>query len=231
MIVTERFVFLHLHKSGGTFVNECLLKFVPGATSLGHHVPHSLLPREHAGKPVIGVVRNPWSYYVSWYAFQSAKKRSNLLFDVLSEGNRLSFEDTIRNMCSLKEGGQQFKALLNLLPQTYNNRGLNLPSEVLASIVHSTLGFYSHLYRHMYGDPVAITRIIRMETLRQDLLSALEEVGCAVPADMREFITDAAPRNVSAHGDYTNYYSESLRQLIANSDASLIRIHNYRFGG
>jgi len=37
MIATDRFVFLHLHKSGGTFVNECLLRHVPGARQLGYH--------------------------------------------------------------------------------------------------------------------------------------------------------------------------------------------------
>jgi len=30
MIATERFVFIHLHKSGGSFVNECLQRFFPG---------------------------------------------------------------------------------------------------------------------------------------------------------------------------------------------------------
>ena len=35
MIVTDRFVFLQLHKSGGAFVNEALLRFVPTARVSG----------------------------------------------------------------------------------------------------------------------------------------------------------------------------------------------------
>ena len=46
MIVAPRFVFLHLHKSGGTFVNDCLLRFVPGARSAGYHLPHTMIPPE-----------------------------------------------------------------------------------------------------------------------------------------------------------------------------------------
>ena len=70
MIATPRFVFIHLHKSGGTFVNECLLRFVPAARRLGYHLPRAAVPSEYAHLPVLGYVRNPWSYYVSWYAFQ-----------------------------------------------------------------------------------------------------------------------------------------------------------------
>ena len=91
MIVTPRFVFLHLHKSGGTFVNECLMRFVTGARQIGYHLPRSLIPKEFAHLPVLGFVRNPWSYYVSWYSFQAAKPAPNALFRILSDGGRLDF--------------------------------------------------------------------------------------------------------------------------------------------
>ena len=92
MIATSSFVFLHLHKSGGTFVNECLLRFVPGARRLGYHLPRHLIPPESAALPVLGLVRNPWSYYVSWYSFQAARDNPNALFRVLSEERRLDFK-------------------------------------------------------------------------------------------------------------------------------------------
>jgi hypothetical protein len=80
MIACGRFVFLHLHRSGGTFVNECLLRFVPGAQLIGYHLPRSLIPAGMAALPVLGLVRNPWSYYVSWYSFQAAKRQPNALY-------------------------------------------------------------------------------------------------------------------------------------------------------
>ena len=49
MITTERFVFLHLHKSGGTFVNECLMRFLPDAKHLGYHLPRSMIPPNGRG--------------------------------------------------------------------------------------------------------------------------------------------------------------------------------------
>ena len=71
MIATDRFVYVHLHKAGGTFVNECLERYFPGARRLGYHLPASLIPAELQSLPVLGFVRSPWSYYVSWYTFQS----------------------------------------------------------------------------------------------------------------------------------------------------------------
>src|SRR5688572_3515373 len=98
MIVTPRFVFLHLHKSGGTFVNELLLRYVPEARQIGYHLPWRRLPEAYRVLPVLGLVRNPWSYYVSWYSFQSRRAQPNALFRVLSDGGRLGFAATVRNM-------------------------------------------------------------------------------------------------------------------------------------
>ena len=79
MIVTPRFVFLHLHKSGGTLVNTGLIRYIAGARHIGYHLPRSMLPEQFASLPLLGLVRNPWSYYVSWYSFQRARPRPNAL--------------------------------------------------------------------------------------------------------------------------------------------------------
>src|ERR1700757_5195110 len=46
MIVTDKFVFVHLPRSGGTFVTRVIRKFFPGAHEIGHHLPREFLPRE-----------------------------------------------------------------------------------------------------------------------------------------------------------------------------------------
>ena len=95
MIASGRFVFLHLHKSGGSFVTECLLRFFPDARRLGYHLPASLLPPDLRALPLLGFVRSPWSYYVSWYAFQSQRPRPNALFRIVSEDGTLSAQGTL----------------------------------------------------------------------------------------------------------------------------------------
>jgi hypothetical protein len=229
VIITDRFVFLHLHKSGGSFVNEFLLRFIPSAQSFGYHLPRMLIPAASAHLPVLGFVRNPWSYYVSWYNFQAQRPLPNALFRVLSEDGRMGFAGTIRNMLELGSGNRNLGAVLEQLPQNYGNRGLNLPQFALAPIEGSGLGFYSYLYRHMFEVPGAQLSVRRSENLREELLKYLEAVGHRVTNAAYDFIRDAAARNTSSHEPYQRYYDDELRRLVAERDRSIIEQHGYEF--
>lgn len=230
MIVTDRFVFLHLHKSGGSFVNEVLLRFVPSARTIGYHLPRLLVPAESAHLPVLGFVRNPWSYYVSWYNFQSRRPAPNALFRVLSQNGQLEFAGTIRNMLQLGSGSPQLGAVIASLPASYGNSGLNLPKFALAGIQNSGLGFYSFLYQYMYGEADRNLTVQPAENLRVALLEYLHKVGHRVTAAANDFVTDASARNTSEHGPYAGYYDDELRDLVAEKDKSVIARHGYRFG-
>ncbi len=231
MIVTPRFIFLHLHKSGGTFVNECLVKFVKDARYIGYHLPRSMVPQEFADLPALGFVRNPWSYYLSWYSFQLDRPHPNFLFRILSDDGQLDFEATVRNMLHLGAGSIRLDMLLRALPSAYSNRGLNLPNFALAPIRDTQLGFYTYLYRYLYQGGAESAIVGRMEEMRQELVPMLERVAHSPSDDMRAFIAEALPRNTSQHGDYTRYYSDALRKLVAKRDEEVISRHAYRFGG
>lgn len=230
MIVTGRFVFLHLHKSGGTFVNECLRRFVPDAREIGYHLPRSRIPPQFASLPVLGLVRNPWSYYVSWHAFQSGRRQPNALYRVTSEDGRLGFKGTISNLLDLGTGGAGLDRLLRMLPPDYGNRGLNLPGFALAPIAGSGLGFYSYLYTYMFGAADPQLRVGRMERLREELPGMLEATGTEVTNPMREFIARAPALNATAHASYADLYDDELRDKVAARDASIIARHGYSFG-
>jgi len=229
MIATDHFVHIHLHKSGGTFVNECLLRFFPGARQLGYHLPRSLIPAGLAALPVLGFVRNPWSYYVSWYAFQSQRQRPNALFRCMSEDGALGFNETVRNMLLLGEPGGKLDSLLSWLPPAYTNHGLNLPAFALAPIRDSGIGFYSYLFRYMYaGDPAGLF-VGRTETLREDLLGYFERAGIRISGELRDYIRNATPRNASPHAAFAGYYDQRTKDLVAERDHMLIERFGFRF--
>ena len=231
MIATNRFTYIHLHKSGGSFVNECLLRYFPDARQLGYHLPLSLLPDDLRGLPVLGFVRSPWSYYVSWYAFQSQRPRPNALFRCVSDDGTLDFKTSVRNLVELGNDPARLDCLLGLLPDHYGAAGfgLNLPNFALAPIRGSGLGFYSFLFRYMYTAPGIEPVIGRCENLRADFLAFLERVGASISAELREFVLNASPRNTSQHGDWHGYYDQELAQLVAARDASVIERFRYTF--
>ena len=229
MIATDRFVFLHLHKSGGTFVNEALLRFVPGARQIGYHLPRRLIPTAFAHLPVLGFVRNPWSYYVSWYSFQRARPRPNPLYLTLTDGGRLDFEQTIFRMLNLGEDDAILDQIITALPADYVNRGLNLPAHAAEEIRGSSRGFYSFLYRYLYSGSGGPLHIGRMENLRSDLLMLLEQTGLEIGEDLRCHVLEADERNTSRHDRYPDYYSDPLRREVEKRDAEVIALHGYRF--
>ena len=229
MIITERFAFLHLHKSGGSFVNECLMRFLPDARQLGYHLPRSALPVEFAHLPVLGFVRNPWSYYVSWYSFQRQLPQQNALFRILSNEGQLDFAATLANMQSLGSGGAPLQPVLDALPAQYTNKGLNVPSFAMEKIAGSGRGFYSFLFHHIYDGP-GIRFISRMEQLRSELPRMLMAVGQPVGALLRGYIEEAPLRNATQRTVYAQWYTPELRQLVAERDADVIAEFGYRFG-
>lgn len=232
MIVADRCVFLHLHKSGGTFVNEFLLRFVAGARRVGYHLPRSLVPAGCAHLPVLGFVRNPWDYYVSWYAFQSGLPTPNVLFRTLSDDGRLDFEHTIANMLELGVSGRYLDRLVAALPTGYLQQGLNVPGFVLESMRASGLGFYSFLYRHLYGGAgtgAGVTSIRRTDRLRAELPALLSGVGVPVTQAMRDHLVAAPDSNTSEHAAYPEYYGRELRELVAVRDAPIIARHGFDF--
>lgn len=228
MIVTPRFVFLHLHKSGGTFVNEFLRQFFQEHKEIGYHLPRSMLPGEYGHLPILGVVRNPWSYYVSWYVFQSARNQPNGLFRAVSDNKRLDFKNTIYNLIHLGEDLVRFELFQSLLPDHFGHEGLNLTKNCIEPFRGSSEGFYAFLYRRMFGQAEGV-HTIRMETMRQELLQFLRSVGVSVTDAMEQAVLHSKKKNVTKHQPYVDYYDEDLAQTIAERDHHVIEQFGYVF--
>ncbi len=65
MFVTEKLVFLELHKTGGTHIGRWLNELL-GGEQIGKH---NRLSANLADRFIVGSVRNPWDWYVSLWAF------------------------------------------------------------------------------------------------------------------------------------------------------------------
>ena len=228
MIVTDKLLFLHLHKSGGTFVNAMLLRCVPSARQLGYHLPYREAPQAYRGRPVIGTVRSPWAYYVSWYHFQRSQQQPNILFQICSNDGVLGFKETIENLVELSSDEARLKALENGLPATYVNYGLNLTKRCVGELRERGLGFYSFLYERLYAGAKE-PAILRAEHLRQELRSTLSELGHLPNRCVDQFLNEAPPLNVTQHEAPSHYFDDRLAELVARRDHTVIDRHGYAF--
>lgn len=228
MIVTDRLVFIHLHKSGGTFVNQLLLQCVPSARQLGYHLPYRELPAEYRSLPVVGTVRNPWEYYVSWYFFQRGQARPNALYRICSDAGTLDFSGTVRNLADLASDPARLNALRSALPEGFGAAGLNLTKTCLDEFRELKLGFYTFLYERMYRGAKELT-IVPVETLRSGIRTTFERLGLLPNARVDLFLQTAPRMNATQHGPYQDYFGPDLHSLIGQLDRSLIAKHEYSF--
>ena len=226
MIVTDRLLFLHLHKSGGTSVNSLLMHCVPSARRIGYHLPYREAPQAFRDRPVVGTVRSPWAYYVSWYHFQSAQAKPNILFQVCSNNRMLGFKKTIANLINLSGDEKRLISLQGGLPDTYQKHGLNLTKACVGELRERGLGFYSFLYERLYAGADNPT-VVRAEQLREGLKSTLTLLGHLPNEDAERFLDEAPPLNVSRHEEPSTYFDDELANLVAERDSNVIDRYGY----
>jgi hypothetical protein len=192
MIVTDRLLFLHLHKSGGTFVNALLKRCVPSARQIGYHLPYREVPAAFRDLPVVGTVRNPWAYYVSWYHFQLGVPKRNILFQLCSNEGRLGFKETVANLVNLSGDEPRLALLEQGLPDSYAKAGINLTKACVGELRERQLGFYSFLYERLYAG--ADSRRSCAERLRDELRAALSR-SATCPMQCAEQFLDESRRS------------------------------------
>jgi hypothetical protein len=225
MIATDRFIYVHLHKSGGTFLNRCLKDHFNGR-QLGAHLPARLIPHALRGLPVLGFVRNPWAYYAAWYDHQQATEHGNLLFRALTDGGSPGFGEVTRRLLDLGSDAAALDRLLAALPEAFTLKGANLPRPALAGLRGSGTGFYTHLYNYMYAGHSGSLHLGRTDRLPQEFLAFLDRHDIPVDAQLRgEIAARPAPAV-----DYAERYDAALRDLVAERDRAVIQAFDYRFG-
>ena len=235
MIVTDHFAFVHMHKTGGQSINNALSVSLKNYQEVGYHYPFSLLPEQFAHLPLVGFVRNPWDWYVSWYAFNRQPKVQNPLFAICSNGGSADFKTSVTNLLQLGDdsvASQQYRdALVSILPNTLDgNRGLGLTKNCIANFSSNETGYYSWLFHRMIGAAKAEqVHVGKFENLDSDLIDILSELNVPEAPDIARALGNTPRTNSSKHGHYSQYYDTELAELLGRKDKKLIDRFGYEF--
>ncbi|HEY3646210.1 MAG TPA: hypothetical protein VGM16_12800 [Gammaproteobacteria bacterium] len=234
MIATRDFLFIHLHKTGGQFVNRLLLEHIPDARRIGYHLPRREAPEELKPLPTFAFMRNPWDWYVSWYAFNAATPQRNPIFRAVSEQGEADFNDTITNLLHLGHplNAAMREQIASQLPESREgNLGSGITRSVMQGFTDPDAGYLTWLTRYMCftgGSPAGL-RMGRMEQLREDLVSLLEGNAVALTPQLRDAIATAPVVNASPRRDYRGYYDAELREMVAERDWAIVESYGYEF--
>ena len=230
MIVTDKFVFVHVPRSGGTFVSGVIRKFFPSAQEIGHHLPRELLRREFSHLPVLGTVRNPWEFYVSWYHYVRHKDPASVMVRWMSENGRLGFIGSVRNLLNLTVNDERLDVLIEMVPEHVDYRRTLIPNvnkDEMRRVRGTGVGYYSFRFDQMFGNADDVF-FCRLETLRQDLVAFFEGVGAATD-ELRDYVLRSDKKNIAEHLHYSTYYTPELAELVFIRDRLLIERFGYVF--
>jgi len=238
MLVTKHFIFIHVPKTGGTFIRHVCRNHLPpdwlvDRTTLGWdsrpgkdaHRRYTAIPPEFSELPVLAVVRNPWDWYVSWYAWRErypanpADGNGGRLWAQVFARAEADFEHVVRAACTAETDDGPIAAPNGAEPRW------------LQTMRRGRIDYYSALLKVKLGTGVADSRIqiAKFENLRESFLQFLERNAIPVPDELAAAMRTEEPRNVSARGAYREYYDEPLRDLVATHAREMIERYDYSF--
>ena len=234
MICTSQFTFIHLHKAAGQSLSDALLNCIPGALEIGYHYPFEMLPVSASSLPIIGVVRNPWDWYVSWYAFNNLRGVRNPLFNIVSQGKQLGFKDTITNLIHYPDSSETSalnKAVhKSLLPDRFSDeRGSGFTKQCVDKMESNTDGYYTMLVERMFGFDSHQLLLVPFENVVEAFCVTLERLGVVEASAVRTYLGGQALMNTSRHSHYSRYYDQELQELVRTRERRLLERFRYDF--
>lgn len=231
MFVADKFVFIHLPRTGGTFVLDVIQKFFPSVREIGHHLPLTFLPDNYKNLPVLGTIRNPWDFYVSLYHYVLTNNRQSILAAWMTDyGTNSSFQQSARRLLDFGVNSTRLDALIEMLPEgmDYSIRQIpNLSKIVTHQMRGSGLGYYSSRFLEMFGSADNVF-FCRLENLRHDLVRFFDLIG-ATTDQLCDYILALEKKNSSVHFHYSKYYTPELAELVSAREHPVIQRFGYKF--
>lgn len=221
---TKYFTWLHVPKTGGTWLYALLRRHKPPSWDATNPEPAhvrlaelpDMLPSDRMGLPVIAGARNPWDWWVSLYFFME-QHYTNRTGGFAAKQHQWT-------------AGQ--KQWAKTFSKGNNIEGFRKALPVLVHAIHEDENYavarpQEHFLRLRRG-PLTV-RVTRFENLREETLRAIEETGAPVPKTLCDAVMKSRPTNQSGHCHYAHCYTPSLRALVDRNDRWVIRQVGYRF--
>ncbi len=229
MIIHDKFIFVHMVKTGGSFLQEYLGKNVPGCKGTGpsfkRHKPARSVASEIQFK--FGMHRNPFDWYVSWWAFQAnQKKPGNSFPDLLVPDFSLSIKNLDEAHGIHK---QKFSPLfLDFDIMQKFDIGVMTYKFIEMFCDYNYIVSASQFNGFTAGNFMVHTTI-PMEDMRDELVQLFKKQIFPLTDEQKYLLYSSPKKNVSNHNDYRLYYCKWARDWVKHKERYLLDLFGYRF--
>lgn len=198
MIVHNKFVFLHLQKCAGSFTEDFLLKAFKGESKYvsPRHNPLKVKPKN---KFVLGNIRNPWDWYVSWWA--ANKKGPGPFYKYAKDG----FSNFVQRV------------------MTADDRRHDVDFKLMRS---QDIGALTYRYQKVYE--IHPDFICKVENLKSEIKQCFKEFNLPFSKKQMSWF-EQSRENKSSHKHYSTYYDSESIELIRHKDRYIIEKYGYEW--
>jgi hypothetical protein len=209
-ILAQKKIYIHMPKTGGSWVTQ-LLKTELGGTQVGVHHGHAsfdqLKPHEGRDKSFWGTIRDPWSWYHSWWrhAMKNGYEKELATYG----GGTTEFKHVLEGVLSRDpKRCPDNCAVIWSLPKEKESRWEFLKGDT---------GLYSWTFAHMYRDKVKT--LIDMRQLHE----GLDELF-SIPTNI-----DSHPpvNGTGSDAGIEKYFSDTMVDDVLEADQGLISLLGY----
>lgn len=210
-------MYIHLPKTGGSYVTKWLRSQAGGRLYLRCHDPlQDAVPAMRKGRKVFGTIRDPWSWYVSWWQHSMAAPDRRKYLEKWGRGH-INFQDVLYGVTHPNEVD------VPELPGVIWRPG-KAGGDHRDSLIQSGKSLYSWAVGHMYGDPLEIDVLLDTPCLTQQLGALFGE-----KIDPRKWPPEntKSNRRRTAVADPTTLYNPDRIEWVRQSDKDLIDLLGY----
>ena len=238
MLVTPRFVFIHIPKTAGRFCRHQIVEHAgPVLYRGGLHAPIIRLPQQFDHLPIVSFVRNPWDWYVSWYFHMRDNNGFNPLFANAVNSGKADFNDIMHYVFDSLEAGTEAYGNLDKYIASEAHRkkeSHDLDKSMLDFQRENGCGMLSWRYLFNVGSIGGRQyRIGRYEQLVDDLIDIMESCEVKLSDESIMKIRMASPVGVGkerAKRDFRMMYTDAaLIERVLDKERLIIERYNYTF--
>ncbi len=242
MIISDDFVFVHNPRTGGAFVKTLFKHYIDinkYRPLEEYHLPASKIPAKDKSKMSFGMVRNPWSWYVSLYHFQQPRGKW------LRMTKATSFDTFIKVFLS----DEFIQSNESKLFYPVGNPRAKATVPKFKYMNDLGVGFFSYRYIYMFFDDyeeifasknldrlknnhnklISVDNILKTEQMPENIVTLLSRNGTPVPKHVLPKWRASKKKNHTIHEPYRSYYNDKTAELVAAKDSIIIDKYNYRF--
>jgi len=228
MMVGDNFIYIFFPKCAGTFISEVISRYgfgkelnkLPEGVKFKGHSTKLLnpdkIPDNYRNKIITTSIRNPWEWYVSFWAYKHYVKTIGIDEKINNPGHinyyynpKLNFKDYL------------LKIFDNNRNTDFIDRKINIcnHSNPFNYMVKQNVGLYTFFWHEKSMN--MIDKYFRVENIWQELSDFFK-----IPI---RNLKKTNKINVSPHDHYSTYYDDELKNMVAKKDRIIIDKFDYKF--